>query len=254
MPYGTACKVYEKIAATDVAADGIRPGGLELTERALAWCEFPPHSRILDVGCGTGVTLDRLTRIHDFSAIGIDVSSALLNQSLMRNTALALVRAAGEKLPFPDESADGIFAECSLSVMGDPGRALDEFRRVLKLGGRLILSDVYTRNSETVHKLKQMPLECCLRGAVSKENVLTRLTNRHFRIDLWEDRSDLLARFAVQLIFSYGSMNQFWLQSSAEPIDAEEIRRAVSVAKPGYFLLIAKKVAGAATMPKEGSQ
>jgi ubiquinone/menaquinone biosynthesis C-methylase UbiE len=254
MPYGTACKVYEKIAATDVAADGIRPGGLELTERALAWCEFPPHSVILDVGCGTGVTLDRLTRIHDFSAIGIDASSALLNQSLMRNTALVLVRAAGEMLPFPDESADGIFAECSLSVMGDPGRALDEFRRVLKIGGRLILSDVYTRKPESVHKLKQIPLECCLRGAVSKENLLSRLARRRFKLDFWEDRSDLLARFAVQLIFYYGSMNQFWLRSSAEPIDTDEIRRAVSEAKPGYFLLIARKITGAEIMPKENSQ
>jgi arsenite methyltransferase len=252
MPHGTTCKVYEKIAATDVAADGIRPGGLELTERALARCKLPPHSRILDVGCGTGVTLDRLTRIHDFSAIGIDTSSALLNQSLMSNAGFVLVRAEGEKLPFPDESADGIFAECSLSVMGDAGRALDEFRRVLKIGGRLILSDVYARNPATVHQLKRMPLECCLRGAVSKENVLSRLTHRHFSIDLWEDHSDLLAKFAVQLIFSYGSMNRFWLQVGAESIDPEDIRRALSEAKPGYFLLIAKKVAGAETMPKEG--
>lgn len=244
MPHGTACKVYEKIAATDLAVDGIRPGGLELTERALAWCEFPPGSRVLDVGCGTGVTLDRLTRIHDFSAIGIDASAALLNQSLMKNKALVLVRAEGEKLPFPDQSADGIFAECSLSVMGDSGRALDEFRRVLKIGGRLILSDVYTRNPESVNKLKQMPLECCLRGAVSKEHLVGKLTRRNFRIDLWEDHSDLLARFAIQLIFSYGSMNEFWLQAGAESIDPEDIQRAVSTAKPGYYLLVAQKLPG----------
>jgi arsenite methyltransferase len=241
MPQGTTCKVYEKIAGTDAAANGIRPGGLELTERALAWGRLRPHSLILDVGCGTGVTAAWLTHVHGFSAMGIDTSSALLSQGRMKNPGLALVRAPGEKLPFADESADGIIAECSLSVMDDPGVTLDEFRRVLKIGGRLILSDVYARNPANVRQLKQIPPACCLRGAISKEDLLTELANRRFRIGLWEDHSDLLARFAAQLIFSYGSMNQFWLQSSVEPIDVEEIRRAVYDAKPGYYLLIAQK-------------
>ena len=42
------------------------------------------------------------------------------------------------------------------------------------------------------------------------EQLMERLTNRDFKIDLWEDHSDLLKQFAVQLVFSYGSMNQFW--------------------------------------------
>jgi arsenite methyltransferase len=242
MPQGTTRKVYEKIAATDAAADGIRPGGLELTERALAWGRFRPHSLILDVGCGTGVTAAWLTLIHGFSAIGIDTSSALLSQGRMKNPGLAFIRAPGEKLPFADESADGIIAECSLSVMNDPGVTLDEFRRVLKIGGRLILSDVYARNPKGAHQLKQIPPACCLRGAISKEDLVTELANRRFRIDLWEDHSDQLARFAARLIFSYGSMNGFWLQSSGKQIDVEEIRRAVYNAKPGYYLLIAQKI------------
>lgn len=254
MSYGTACKVYEQIAVSDLAAQGIRPGGLFLTERALYCCKFPLHSVLLDVGCGTGITLDCLTQIHQLSAIGIDASSVLLDLTRMRNKRLALVRATGEKLPFPDECADGVFTECSLSVMNDPGGVLDEIRRVLKIGGRLILSDVYARNPGGVPQLKRIPLECCLRGAVCQEEVLGRLTARHFSIDLWEDHSDLLTSFAVQLIFSYGSMGQFWLRSSAAPVDAAEIRKAVSEAKPGYFLLIARKIASVGKMPEEGSQ
>jgi SAM-dependent methyltransferase len=171
----------------------------------------------------------------------------------MNNQALALVRAAGQMLPFPDESADGVFAECSLSVMNDPGRALDEFQRVLRTGGKLILSDVYARNPEGAVQLKGIPLECCLRGAFRKEELLGKLTNSHFRIDLWEDHSELLARFAAQLIFCYGSMDQFWLRSSAGSVNAEEIQRAVAAAKPGYFLLIAQKIGGAGAIPGEDS-
>ncbi len=242
MTYGTVCSVYEQLAETDLAADGIRPGGFGLTERALAYCRFPPLSRILDVGCGTGVTLDRLTRIHDFSAIGIDASSALLDQGRAKNPAGVLVRASGENLPFSDDSADGVLAECSLSVIDNPNSAVAEFQRVLRVGGRLIISDAYARNPKGVARLADIPVQCCLRGATSQDELAKRLSNHGFEIDLWEDHSDLLAQFAVNLVFSYGSMSKFWLRSGSNSIDPEEIQRIISGANPGYFLLIARRL------------
>jgi arsenite methyltransferase len=249
MNYESSCRVYEQIAATDLTVNGIRPGGIELTERSLAYCRFPTNSRILDVGCGTGVTLGRLIDIHELSAIGMDASSVILGQSRTRNPALPLVRAAGENLPFSDGCADGVLAECSLSVMADPENALTEFRRVLKSGGRLILTDVYARNPEGVARLAKIPVECCLRGAVSKEELMARLSNSDFTVDLWEDHSELLTKFAVNAVFSYGSMNQFWLRTGSEDVDPEEIRATISRAKPGYFLLIARK--GAASKERQ---
>ena len=234
-------KVYERIAATDVATGGIRPGGIELTKRALAWCRFPPGSKVLDVGCGTGVTLEYLTSVHRFLATGMDASSVLLDLGRTRDPSLPVVRALGEHLPFPGEYADGLFAECSLSVMNDPGRALDEFRRVLRTGGKLIVSDVYARNPNSADWLLQLPRTCCVRGAVTREQLVERITDRGFRIELWEDHSDLLTKFAVELIFSYGSMNRFWLRTASDAVDPHEIQQAVSQVKPGYFLLVAQK-------------
>jgi arsenite methyltransferase len=251
MSDGGSCKVYEQIGATDVAVDGIRPGGFLLTEMALSWCRFPSNSRILDVGCGTGVTLDRLNRVHELSAIGLDTSSVLLGRNRMRNPDLPLVRAAGENLPFFDEHADGLLAECSLSAMNNPDEALDEFRRVLKIGGKLILSDVYARNPNRVDRLGHVPADCCLRGAISREELMGRLTNRDFRVDLWEDHSDLLTDFAVKLVFSYGSMNQFWLRTGSTSVDLADIQRAVSEARPGYYLLIAQKLPGKERISKD---
>ncbi len=240
MNYETSCRVYERISTTDLASNGIRPGGVELTERALAYCRFPVNSRILDVGCGTGVTLDRLIHRHEFSAIGIDASGAILGQSRAENPTLPLVRAIGDSLPFPDACADAIIAECSLSVMVDPYNALTEFHRVLKDGARLILTDVYARNPAGVERLARMPVECCLRGAVSRDELMERLTNSGFTIELWEDHSDQLTKFAVSVVLSYGSMNQFWLRAGSESVDLEEMRLAIAGSKPGYFLIIAR--------------
>lgn len=239
-----SCRVYEQIAATDLAVEGIRPGGIGLTERALDWCRFSPSSRILDVGCGTGVTLHRLSRVHKMSAIGLDAASVLLSQNRKRNPDFLLVRADAADLPFPDKHADGLLAECSLSVMNKPDIVLDEFRRVLKNGGKLILSDVYATNPDCIDQLAGMPEHCCMRGAVSRKQLMERLTTRSFRVDLWEDHSDRLTEFAVQLVFSYGSMNQFWLRTGSESVDLDTIQRAVSLARPGYYLLIAEKVPG----------
>ncbi|WP_041286943.1 DVU_1556 family methyltransferase [Desulfomonile tiedjei] len=236
-----SCRVYERLAETECAAEGIRPGGLALTERAVALCGFPQGSRIVDVGCGTGVTLRHLTGVHRFSAIGVDASSHLLHQACFENHDLLFVRSIAERLPFPDAFADGIFAECSLSTMNDPERALDEFQRLLKIGGKLIITDVYARNAESSGQLSCMPVECCLKGAVSRTNLLERLSCRDFRIDLWEDHSDLLTRFVVHLVFSYGSMDEFWSRMGLKSVDLNEMNRTISEAKPGYFLLIAQK-------------
>jgi len=236
-------KVYEQIAATHAATEGIRPGGIELTKRALARCRLPRGSRVLDVGCGTGVTLAYLSDVHGFLAAGIDASSLLLELGRTGNSSLQLVKARGEHLPFPDECADGLLAECSLSVMSDRDRALDEFRRVLRTGGKLIVSDVYARNSDRVDRLLRLPRTCCVRGAVARERLFETILDHGFSIDLWEDHSELLTRFAVHLIFAYGSMDVFWLRTASDSADSEEIQQAIAEAKPGYFLLVAQKVA-----------
>ncbi len=252
MSQESTCPVYERMATTDVADAGIRPGGLELTQRALAWCRFEPGAVILDVGCGTGFTLNHLTTSYKSVGTGIDASPVLLKRCRDRYPFIRVVRAVGEHLPFRGEYADGVLAECSLSVMADPYRALDEFRRVLKPDGTLILTDVYARNPEVRRSSNPIPADCCLNGATTREELMGRLTERGFRTVLWEDHSDHLKRFAVELILSYGSLNEFWRQTLAASGDPGEIQRSITQMRPGYFLLIARKRDG--TTAKEDSR
>ncbi|MFH1114365.1 MAG: class I SAM-dependent methyltransferase [Pseudomonadota bacterium] len=246
------CPVYEHTAGTEIAFSGIRPGGLDLTRRALAWCRFPPGATILDVGCGTGITVEHLIAGHKLRGIGIDASPVLLKLGRDRNPAGPVVRGAGENLPFPDEYADGILAECSLSVMADPAAALDEFRRVLKNDGTLVLSDVYVRNPGFAQSSAPIQAKCCLNGAATREALTDRLAGRGFAIRLWEDHSERLKDFAVQLILAYGSLNEFWKQTIPALAHPGDIQRSISRMQPGYFLLIAQKSGGSNVM--EGSR
>src|SRR6476660_8531940 len=97
--------------------------------------------RILDAGCGAGPLLAAL---RDRGAIvtGIDKSAGMLELARRRlgDDADLLVAELGSPLPFPDGTFDDITASLVLHYLEDWGPALAELRRVLKPGGRLIVS------------------------------------------------------------------------------------------------------------------
>lgn len=108
------------------------PGGQAHTRRMLELAALPRGARILDMGAGAGETL-RLLRESGFDAVGIDLSPRA--QEVLQGDFLAA--------PFPDGSFDAVISQCALFVSGDVAGALREANRLLKRGGKLLLSDVF---------------------------------------------------------------------------------------------------------------
>jgi arsenite methyltransferase len=230
--------LYEQPALRQLAGETIRPGGLALTDQAVALAALPPGARVLDVGCGAGATVAHLRTDHRLAAFGLDVSASLLHSR--PSDATPLVQAHAEWLPLGSGQLDAILAECSLSAMADAERALAEFRRVLKPGGVLIVTDVYARNAEALAALGQWPAGSCLSGARAQAEIVAQLRANGFQICLWQDHTAALKQLAVQLIFEHGSLPAFWQQTSAAGV-APEMERATAQIKPGYYLLLAQK-------------
>jgi arsenite methyltransferase len=237
-------KIYEALVANGAAGDFLRPGGLALTERALAFCLFPPGASLLDVGCGAGGTVEHLISGHRFRAVGVDPSSVLLEFGRRRNHHLPLVLAAGEDLPFADSLWDGVFVECSLSVAKNADRVLGECSRVLTDGGRLVLSDLYMRGSSITAADCHRPSTHRLAGILNREELNGKLNTHGFQVMFWEDQSRALKEFVAQLILSRGAAPPFWC-----PVDQGKGKgggfattfEAIAQAKPGYFLCVARK-------------
>ncbi len=204
------CRVYESSEVRGITGDPIRPGGFLLTERALDFCGFAPGARILDVGCGSGATVEHMIRRYNYNAVGVDPSTLLLSRGRHRMPCLPLVEATGEQLPFADCVMDGVLAECTLSVMAEQDRALAEMHRVLKAGGMLVIHDVYARNAAGVDNLRRLPLAVCFAGATSQHDLVAKITSAGFHLLLWEDHSRLLTELAAKLIFANGSLSLFW--------------------------------------------
>jgi ubiquinone/menaquinone biosynthesis C-methylase UbiE len=97
--------------------------------------------RILDAGCGSGPLFAAL---RDRGAIvtGIDKSARMLELARRRlgDDADLHVAELGRPLPFADGTFDDVTASLVLHYLQDWGPALAELRRVLKPGGRLIVS------------------------------------------------------------------------------------------------------------------
>jgi ubiquinone/menaquinone biosynthesis C-methylase UbiE len=227
-----------------VTGDLLRPGGLTLTDRALALCALPAGAKILDAGCGTGATVAHLATRHHLNAFGFDVSGFLLQSGRSHNAALPLAQAQGERLPVGNGQLDAVIVECSLSVMADADRALKEFGRVLRSDGVLVVSDVYVRNPDSITALRRLPFASCLRGALLQYEFAEKLSRHGFHITLWQDHSDMLRQFAAQLIWTHGSLTRFW-RRAASAVDPQDVQQVITQAKPGYFLSVARKMGGA---------
>lgn len=235
---------YEEIAC--ILADDalLRPGGFALTDRALEICSLSPGARVVDIGCGTGGTVARLIDRYGFHAFGADPSDFLLRKGGTRDRVSTLVRAVGEDLPFKSGVWDCVLVECSLSVAGNPERVLHECRRLLKEKGRLALSDIYIRNPVRIPGAHCLLADCCLKGALSKKELLTALGDAGFRILVWEDHSAALKHYAAKLLLSCDSTEEFrslFYRGSNVGDNRGGFLRTVASARPGYFLLVAEK-------------
>lgn len=236
-------KLYESDVLRQTTGDTLRPGGFFLTDLGVKRCNFLPGARVLDVGCGSGATVERLVSQYQLQAIGIDPSEVLLGNGKERNPGLNLIRGQGENLPFPANYLEGVFAECTLSVMEDPDQVLKEIFRVLKQGGWLVISDVYTRNPNGLKGLQELNIDSCIRRALPRERLINKLVEQGFNIVDWSDHTNLLTQLTVNLIMAHGSMANFWLKSSScsSPVDPVLAQDAIKQAKMGYFQLIAQK-------------
>lgn len=111
--------------------------------------------RILEVGVGTGISLPYYSRAS--RVFGIDLSQEMLSKARERVRALNLAHVEGlavmdaEKLLFPDASFDVVTAQCVVNTVPHPEVALDEFARVLKPGGEIILLNRIGAETGTRH-------------------------------------------------------------------------------------------------------
>lgn len=150
---------------------------------AVGHCEPKPGEVCVDLGSGRGADVLRLAEAVGPSghAYGLDLTEAMLERA--RRTAEKLgvenatfVRSELESLALPDSTADWLVSNCTLNHAADKARVWREIARVLKPGGRFVVSDIYA--VDTIAEEDKNDPEAvaeCWAGAIPKAEYLARI-------------------------------------------------------------------------------
>ena len=100
--------------------------------------------RILEVGVGTGLSLSSYRRTSRI--VGVDISEPMLDKARARvrrknlSNVEDIAIGDAEALGYPDASFDVVVAQYVVTAVPNPERALDEFVRVVRPGGEIIIA------------------------------------------------------------------------------------------------------------------
>ncbi len=112
--------------------------------------DLPPGATVLEVGCSQA-NASLLAAERGLRAVGLDRDVRALAYARRKHEQgdLAVVCGQAEALPLADGSCDAVLATEILEHLPDPAAALWEMRRVLKPGGRLVVT---TPNADFIHE------------------------------------------------------------------------------------------------------
>jgi ubiquinone/menaquinone biosynthesis C-methylase UbiE len=136
--------------------DEIRAGYFteQMRDAAIARAHLGPDAVVVDVGTGTGFVIQGLApRVAE--VYGFDDSSAMIivaAQNLATFNNVKLQQTSGDRLPLPDAAADAVFGNMYLHHVADPAAAIAEMARLLRPGGRLVLTDLDAHDHEWMRK------------------------------------------------------------------------------------------------------
>lgn len=143
----------------------------------IAYADLTPGEVVLDLGSGGGIDVFLAAkRVGEKGrVIGVDMTDEMLGRA--RDAAVQhgfmnveFRKGEIESLPVGDSSVDVVISNCVINLSVDKARVFREIHRVLKPGGRMVVSDLVT-NGDLPEDLKRSldAWASCIAGAVEKE-------------------------------------------------------------------------------------
>ena len=196
----TCCAtVYQSDWARLILGDSFHPGGTALTRELGAAIGLRPGLRVLDVAAGPGTSAIALAQQFGCTVLGIDYGRATVEQARQAaGTAgvahlVTFEQGDAERLPVADQTFDAVICECAFCTFPNKAVAASEFRRVLKAGGSVGLSDL-TRRGEVPEDLQGLlAWIACIADAQPLEEYVRYLTEAHLTVQRVEQRDEALS-------------------------------------------------------------
>jgi len=175
--------VKQRYAAEASCDDNLSCGGQNINLVGLQ-----PGQRLLDIGCGRGGDVLKAAAIVGDSgqAVGVDLSPAMIEAARRAAAEQGMANAQFyqgdvEALPLSNGIFDAIVSDCAINHALDKKRAYAEIYRVLKPGGRMVVSDVVALE-ELPKEIKDDPAAWadCFGGAISESEYMAAIESAGF--------------------------------------------------------------------------
>jgi ubiquinone/menaquinone biosynthesis C-methylase UbiE len=146
----------------------------------LDYLQLTSGERVLDLGCGAGYeTMQAAILVgNQGTAVGLDLTPEMLAQARQNASEKGLdntyfVNSSIEHLPFDNNTFDAIISNCVINHAPDKNQVYREIFRVLKSGGRFVVSDAVSKEDLPEH-IKNDPDQwaACFGGAITETNYL----------------------------------------------------------------------------------
>ncbi|PLX31735.1 MAG: hypothetical protein C0604_06480, partial [Clostridiales bacterium] len=180
---------------------GQRPGRLETLEKLVRQLGGNESSNVLEGGCGTGEGIAHLCKNIGCKGTGIDFDAMVLSKAEEKNNHENLTFTEGSVYGIDCEgnSFDFVISEAAFSLLPNKQKAADEFYRILKKGGRLLLRDfvsIEQVNEKDRDDIRHIP---CFNGIGTIEEYETVFRNAGFEIQMKEISTKEIIKTALYL-------------------------------------------------------
>ena len=166
----------------------------------VALASIQPGEIVVDLGSGGGIDCFLAARKTGETGrvIGVDMTPSMIERSRMnleKNKGeypnLEFRLGEIEHLPIGDNSADVIISNCVINLSTDKGQVFKEAYRVLKSGGRMMISDIMiTKELPEIVQTSLSAYSGCVAGAMLKDDYFQKIRNAGFKsIEIISDRA-----------------------------------------------------------------
>jgi SAM-dependent methyltransferase len=177
----------------------------------VAIASLSPGETVLDLGSGAG--FDAFLAVAKVGkagrVIGVDMTDEMLEKARENAkkggyTNVEFRKGDIEDLPLEDEEVDVVISNCVINLAPDKGKVFKETYRVLKPGGRLMVSDVVlTKPLPDELKNDEELLSGCVAGAILKQDYLNLLKKAGFdKITIHKETPGFLKGYTASITFS----------------------------------------------------
>lgn len=164
----------------------------------LSFLEFKKGDKILEIGIGTGISIENYPTYCRIT--GIDISEGMLKKAKKRaerlklnNVELKIMDATN--LDFPDKSFDYVIAAFVISVCQHPEKMVDEMLRVLKDDGRIVIVNHFASENKFINSIEKLldPLtknigwrmDLCLSSLLQRDGLRVERKTKLFPFSPW---------------------------------------------------------------------